>query len=70
VPRDRRLDDEAPLAEQVERGELMGEQERVAQRRDDRRADEPQPCGGGAMALMRTMESGHGVAGSWLPGAA
>jgi hypothetical protein len=23
-----------------------------------------------AMALIRTMESGHGVAGSWLPGAA
>ncbi len=43
VPAHRRLDNEPPLAQKVERGELVGEQDRVPQRRDDRRADQPQP---------------------------
>ena len=43
VPAHRRLHDEAPLAQQVERRELVREQDRMAQRRDDRGGDQPQP---------------------------
>ena len=43
MPAHRRLDDEPTLGQQVERRELVGEQQRVAQRRDDCRGDQPQP---------------------------
>ena len=41
VPADRRLDDEPALVEQVERAELAGEQQRVAQRGDHGPGGEP-----------------------------
>ena len=41
VPAHGWLDHQPALGQQVERGELMGEQQRMAQRRDDRRADHP-----------------------------
>ena len=43
VPAHRRLDDQAALGQQVERRELLGEQQRVPERRDDRARDQPEP---------------------------
>ena len=42
VPADGGEDDEPSLGEDVERGEVLREEERVAERRDDRRRGEPQ----------------------------
>ena len=42
VPTHGRLDDQPPLAEQVERRQLLGEQQRVAQREDDGRQRDAQ----------------------------
>ena len=70
VPADRRLDDEAALGEEVERAELAGEQERMAQRRDHGTRGEPHPVVAAAIAESRTSELGHGIAGSWFPGIA
>ena len=70
VPRHGRLHDEAPLGQQVERRELLGEQQRMAQRRDHGGQRDADLEVAAAIALASTIESGHGVAGSWLPGAA
>ena len=43
VPAHRRLDHQPPLGQQIERRELLGEQQRVAERRDDRARDQPEP---------------------------
>jgi hypothetical protein len=43
VPAHGRLDDQATLAKQVERRELFGQQQRVAERHDDRARDQPEP---------------------------
>ena len=43
VPAHRRLHDEAPLAQQVERRELLGQQQRVPQREDHRGQRDAQP---------------------------
>ena len=47
VPAHGRLDDEPPLAQQVERRQLLGEQQRMAQREDDRRQRDAQARRGG-----------------------
>ena len=47
VPAHGGLDHEAPLGEQIERREVLREQERMPQRRDDRRRGEPEPRRGG-----------------------
>ena len=70
VPADGGLDDEPALGEEVERAELAGEQQRMAQRRDHGARGEPQPVVAAAIAESRTSELGHGIAGSWLPGSA
>ena len=48
VPADGRLHDEPALAEDVERAELLGEQERVAERRDHGARRQPQARRGGS----------------------
>ena len=70
VPAHRRLDDEPALAEQVERPQLLRQQQRVAQRGDDGRQRDAQARGRRRDRRGSTIESGQGVAGSWLPGAA
>ena len=60
-----------PSASRSSVAELLGEQQRMAQRRDHR-GQRDRGCVevAAAIALASTIESGHGVAGSWLPGAA
>ena len=48
----------------------LASKQRVAQRRDDGARDQPQPVVTAATAESSTIELGHGVAGSWLPGSA
>src|SRR5439155_25834136 len=41
MPTHRRLDDQAALRQEIERGQLLRKQQRVMQRRDDRAGDQP-----------------------------
>ena len=64
MPADGRLDDQAALGEQVERGELVCKQQRMPQRSDDRGQRDSDPLGTRAIAAASSIESGQGVAGS------
>ena len=45
MPAHRRLDDQAPLGQEIERRQVFGQQERVTQGRDDGAGHQPQPGG-------------------------
>ena len=70
APADGGLDDQAALREQVERGQLLGQKQRVPSGAITAASAIRSVLVRAAIADASTSESGQGVAGSWFPGAA
>ncbi|HJL57626.1 MAG TPA: hypothetical protein QF597_09040 [Arenicellales bacterium] len=70
MPGDGWLDDKAPLGEQVECGQIMGENERMPQRCDERNGSDSDARRRLRNRRQQHKIDGHGVTGAWLPGIA